>query len=145
MKPTKGLNLNTRPEEQPEGTYPYGKNGIQQDLKGSVSNEKGFTEILKGHIPLGYQHNGTIETDTDKVIIFFTNNINSCVKLIDLKTNQVIYQFSDEFLAYKLGFNADYYITGVTQRNYIGELVCAFTDKKTFPKFINFTTPSSSL
>ncbi len=141
MKPTKGLNLDNRPENQPEGTYPFGKNGIQQDLKGSVSNEKGFTEIIKGHIPLGYQHNGTIETDTDKLIIFFTNNTNSCVKLIDLKTNQAIYQFSDQSLPYKLGFHADNYITGVTQRNYIGELVCAFTDKVTFPKFINLDNP----
>lgn len=141
MKPTKGLNLDNRAENQPEGTYPFGKNGIQQDLKGSVSNEKGFTEIIKGHIPLGYQHNGTIETDTTKVIITYTDNTNSCIKLIDVETNQAVYQFSDQALAYKLGFNADNYITGVTQRNYIGELVCAFTDKVTFPKFLNLDNP----
>jgi hypothetical protein len=141
MKPIKGLNLDNRPEEQPEGTYPYGKNGIQYDLKGSVTNEKGFQEILKAHIPIGYQHNGTIETDTTKVIIFFTDNTNSCIKLVDVETNQATYSFSDQFLPYKLGFNADNYITGATQRNYIGELVCAFTDKSTFPKFINFDTP----
>lgn len=142
MKPIKGLNLDVRPEEQPEGTYPFGKNGIQRDLNGAVTNELGFKKIIGSCIPSGYQHNGTIETDNNRVIIFFTNNVNSCIKLVDVVTESVIHSFSDEFLAYKLGFNADNYITGVTQRNYIGELVCAFTDKVTFPKFYNFVTPN---
>lgn len=141
MKLDKGINLNTRPEEQPDGTYAYGKNGIQYDLKGSITNEPGFKEILKAVIPLGYKHNGTIETDTNKVLIFFTNNIYSCMKLVDVDTGIVSFNFTDASHSYKLGFNTDFYIVGTMQRNYLGELVVAFTDKNTFPKFQNLDKP----
>jgi hypothetical protein len=141
MKPTKGLDLTARPEDQPEGTYPFGKNGVQFDLQGAVVNEPGFTQILTDAVPLGYNVNGIIETDTTKVFIFFTDNVNSCIKLIDVKTGVVTFDFSDQLLKYKLGFKIDNYIKGQVQRNYLGELVCAFTDKATFPKFFNADKP----
>ena len=53
MKPIQGLSLDTRPEDQPDGFYPFGKNGIQNNLKGAVTNEPGFEEIIKQIIPQG--------------------------------------------------------------------------------------------
>jgi len=141
MKPIKGINADTRPEDQIEGTYPFGKNGVQFDLQGAIVNEPGFQQILTDAIPLGYHVNGIIETDTSKVFVFFTNNVNSCIKLLDVESGLVSFDFSDELLNYKLGFKIDNYIKGQVQRNYLGELVCAFTDKATFPKFFNADKP----
>jgi hypothetical protein len=81
MKPIKGLSQDTRPESQPEGTYPFGKNGLQFDLEGSVTNEPGFKQLTKNIVPAGYTINGILETDTTKVLVFFTNDINSGLKV----------------------------------------------------------------
>lgn len=141
MKTNKGLHLDGRPEDQPEGTYPYGKNGIQHDLIGAISNEPGFRKIVTESVPFGYQINGILETDSDLVIVFSTNNLYSCIRLVNLTTGFIVFTFNDQFKPYKLNFSVDRYITGQVQRNYLGELVCAFTDKTTFPKFINFDDP----
>jgi hypothetical protein len=141
MKPTKGLSLDTRPEDQPDGTYPFGKNGIQNSIKGAVINEPGFEEILKQVILPGYQCNGILTTDTNKIIVFFTNNTYSCIRVVDTETGVISFDFTDQTKPYRLGFNVDNYIVGQVQRNYAKELVCAFTDKNTFPKFINFDDP----
>jgi len=143
MKPLKGIFLDVRPEDQPEGTYPFGKNGVQFDLKGTVVNEEGFKRISQ-IIPQGYQINGILETDVNKVIVFYTNNVNSCVMLYNLDINFYDYNFTDAALSYKLGFQIDNYITGQVQRNNKGELICVFTDKVTFPKYLNLTTPDTT-
>lgn len=140
MKPTKGLAQDARPENQPEGTYPFGKNGIQFDLKGTLTNEKGFRR-LNDVVQAGWQINGVLSTDTSKVIIFQTDNSNSKVTLYDTDTETIVHEFDDSLWSYKLGFKVENYITGQTQRNHKGELVCAFTDKTTFPKFINLDKP----
>jgi hypothetical protein len=143
MKPLKGIFLDVRPEDQPEGTYPFGKNGVQFDLKGTIVNEEGFKQI-QNIIPQGYQINGILETDVNKVIVFYTNNINSGVMLYNFNITNFDYNFIDSSLPYKLGFKIDNYITGQVQRNHKGELICVFTDKVTFPKFINLDTPDTA-
>lgn len=141
MKTTKGLHLDSRPEDQPEGTYPYGKNGLQHDLIGSVSNEPGFRRVVTGAVKYQYQLNGILSTDTNEVILFMTNNTNSCIRLVDMIQEIVIYDFDDATKPYKLNFSVDNYITGQVQRNHLGELICAFTDKVEFPKMVNFSKP----
>lgn len=143
MKPLKGIFLDVRPEDQPEGTYPFGKNGVQFDLKGTVVNEEGFKQILS-IIPEGYRINGILETDANKVIVFYTNNVNSGVMLYNFEINYWDYNFIDTGLSYKLGFKIDNYITGQVQRNNKGELICVFTDKVTFPKFLNLDVPDTT-
>ena len=133
MKPTKGLYTDVRPLGQPEGTYPFGKNGIQFDLKGSVINEPGF-EKMSAVVP--YYINGIIETD-DKPIVFSTDNTYSAVGYFDPVTGLYIPIFDDSVAPYKLGFRLDWYITGQAQRNHKGEMICAFTDKHNFPKWMN--------
>jgi len=133
MQPTKGLYLDTRPAAQPEGTYPFAKNGIQFDLKGSVINEPGFKKMA-ALVP--YRINGIIETDS-KPIIFSTDNVNSAIGYFNPITELYEPIFDDVVESYKLGFKVDWFITGQAQRNYKGEMVCAFTDKFQFPKFMN--------
>ena len=140
MKPIKGLAQDTRPENQISGTYPFGKNGIQFDLKGTIANEKGF-KLLVGFVDTGYQINGILSTDNDRVLVFHTNNVESRITLYDTKLQTVVSEIKDDVLPYKLGFKIENYITGEVQRNHKGELVCAFTDKVTFPKYINLDNP----
>jgi len=133
MQPLKGLNLDTRPISQAEGTYPFGKNGLQFDLKSAVTNEPGFKK-MSAVVP--YRINGIIETDS-KPIIFSTDNTNSAIGYFDPVSGLYEPKFDDTNLNYKLGFKLDWYITGQAQRNYKGEMVCAFTDKFQFPKYMN--------
>mgnify|MGYP000740078664 FL=1 len=144
MKPTKGLNKDLRPEEQPEGTYFYGKNGLQADRMGTVTNEPGFLKLIESLVPFRFIINGILETDTSKVIVFSTDDTGSCVQLVDVETKDVDYEFIDTLHNYSLGFKANNYITGEVQRNHKGEIICSFTDKNTFPKYINFADPETS-
>jgi hypothetical protein len=125
--------MDNRPLQQPEGTYPYGKNGIQHDMEGAVMNEEGFRKMA-AIVP--YRINGIIETDS-KPLIFSTNNTVSAIGFFNPETELYESIFDDTLKPYKLGFKVDNWITGTAQRNYKGELVSAFTDKFKFPKFMN--------
>jgi hypothetical protein len=133
MQPIKGLNTDTRPLEQPEGTYPFGKNGVQFDLKGASINEEGFKRL---GTTAPYTINGIIETDS-KPIVFSTDDTNSAIGYFNPVTELYEPIFNDSGLTYKLGFKKDKYVIGQAQRNYKGQIVCAFTDKVTFPKYMN--------
>ncbi len=137
MKPIKGLNTDVRPYNQPDGTYPYGRNGIQYDLLGSVTNEEGFAAMAA---VAPYTIMGIIETD-DRPILFSTNDTLSAIGYFDRVAGTYTPIFNDAAAAYKLGFNRTKYITGEAQRNYKGEMVCSFTDKTTFPKYLNADNP----
>lgn len=138
QQPLKGLSNDTRPLEQPEGTYPYGKNGLQHDLEGAVRNEEGFVK-MNAIVP--YTFNGIIETDKYP-IIFSTNNVDTAIGYFNTDFDRYDPIFTDANLTYKLGHKVDKWITGQAQRNYKGEMVVAFTDKATFPKYLNCDTPS---
>lgn len=135
------LYTDTRPNEQPLGTYPYGKNGVVNDLNGSIFNEPGFS-IMAAVVP--YQLMGIIPTDANPVL-FSTNNLNSAIGYFDPATETYIPIVDDatwSLGAAKLGFNVNYYITGQAQRNYKGEQVVAFTDKNAYPKCLNCDNPA---
>lgn len=142
------LHMDNRPEEQPQGTYPYAKNGINSDLLGANFNEPGFRKMA-AIIP--YKYNGIIETD-GRPIIFSTDNTNSAIgwfnpetelyeAIIDDNPSHLVnWPAGDE----RLGLDIGYYITGQFQRNYKGEAVIAFTDKKGLPRYLNCDNPSIS-
>src|ERR1700744_2952818 len=144
-KPLK-LHLDNRPLEQPENTYPFGKNGIQFDLLGSVFNEPGFRQLNTLVFP--YKVMGVIETDS-KPVIFSTNNTNSAIgyfdpineiytPIIDDRTWGIVNQDGTPAL---LGFNINNYITGQSQRDYKGDLLVVFTDKTLYPFYLNCDNP----
>ena len=138
----------TRAQEQPEGSYPYGKNGVQDYYKNAVMNEPGFTEMAA---TLPYTFIGLIETD-DRPVILSTDNTNSAIGFFDPSTGTYVPIVNDNPLSLvnwpnngdRLGFNTTYYITGESQRNYKGELVVAFTDKNKVPRYLNCDNPSIS-
>lgn len=139
------LFLDSRPAGQPAGTYPYGKNGIQFDMAGTVFNEPGFTK-LSAVTP--YQLNGVIETDTNP-ILFSTDDTNSAIGYFNPVTGAYTGIINDNPASLlnwpnngdRLGFKKANYIIGEAQRNYKGEIVCAFTDKHVFPMYLNCDAP----
>jgi hypothetical protein len=147
MKPTKGLFLDTRPLEQPEGTYPYGKNGIQYDKQGSLYNEPGFRKLVSMVVP--YHFNGCIETDTYP-IVFSTDNVSSAIGFLNMDTEQYQPIIDDatwnvvnpDGTRARIGFKTANYITGQAQKNYKAERVCVFTDKTIFPMYLNCDNPN---
>lgn len=139
QKFVKGLSRRTRPQDQPSGTYPFSKNGIQI-LDGVSQNEPGF--ILSSAV-IPYTPIGVIETDKFPVIIS-TNNTNSAIGFFDDDKDVYTPIFNDALTTYKLGLKTDFPVNGQSQRNYKGELVIAFTDKNTFPKFLNCDKPAIS-
>jgi len=140
------LFLDSRPEGQPEGTYPYGKNGVQNDVEGTVYNEPGFAKMAA---VTPYTLMGVIETD-DKPVLFSTNNTDSAIGYFDPVTGNyvpVIHDKPGSLVNWptdgsRLNFNTANYITGEAQRNYKGQIVAAFTDKNTFLKYINLDAPN---
>lgn len=138
QQPLKGLQLDTRPLEQPEGSYPHGKNGIQHDLKGAVRNEEGFTKMAA---MAPYTINGIIET-SDFPVIFSTDNTHSAIGYFNSEEDVYIPIEDDRGKPYQLGFSTSRWITGQSQKNYKGETVIAFTDKDKNPKFLNCDKPA---
>lgn len=136
MKFEKGLWRNTRPQDQPGGTYPFAKNGIKI-LDGVNQNEPGFVPY---NATLPYTFIGVIESDKFP-IMFSTDNTHSAIGYFDPENDKYIPIVNDANLPYKLGFKTEYPITGQAQRNYKGEIVIAFTDFNTFPKYLNCDDP----
>lgn len=137
MKKFLKLSLDTRPQEQPEGTYRYGKNGVQNYVQGSIINEKGF-RLSSAQIP--FIPMGILETDKYP-IIFSTNNTDSAIGFFDPENDVYVPIADDRLLPFKFNFKTEHYITGQVQRNYKNELVGAFTDKSQLPFYMNFDNP----
>lgn len=141
MRATKGLQIDTRPAEQIDGTYPFAKNGIQYDLNGSTFNEPGFAQMA-AVVP--YVLNGVIETDKYPVLIS-TNNVNTAVGFFNSDTGTYIPIIDDATWSIApalIGFKVENYVTGTSQRNYKGELVISISDKTIFPIYLNCDNPN---
>lgn len=140
---SKGLNLNTRPQAQPFGSYPYGKNGIM--FKGlPPQNEVGFNYLSPLVLPAPTI--GIIPIDANKAIIFSTNNSISYIGYYEWPSNTYTAILNDSTFpaTKKLNFNLDWYITGEFQRNYKNQVVVAFTDKHSNPWFLNADNPDAT-
>lgn len=135
----KGLSRDTRPDEQPEGTYPFGKNGVQNFTRGVVQNEPGF---LPSSAIIPYTPIGVIETPK-KPVIFSTDGTFSAIGYYDRVSDSYQPILNDAAESYKLNFFLDKYITGESQLNDLDQVIVAFTDKTTNgPRIINCDDPS---
>lgn len=137
-KQNKGLVQDTQPVDQPQGTYFFGKNGIQFNKHGAIENEPGFS-ISAAIIPYGTPI-GVIENDFHPVI-FSTNNVNSAVSYFDEDRDIMVPIIDDANLPFRIGFKTVNYITGQAQRNYKGQVIVTFTDKVLNPMYLNCDTP----
>lgn len=135
-KTLKGLSLDTRPQEQPEGTYAFGKNGIQFDTKGAIINEPGFDPTS---VTAPGEVIGIIETDSRPIVFSVDTNAVSHVGFFDrvAKTYTEIKNDSTFPAGDKWGFSRDHFITGEAQRNFKNQIVVAWTDKNKYPRMMN--------
>lgn len=140
MKKFNHLDRNVRPINQPEGSYPFGKNGVQNYVIGSVINEPGFSQSAA---TAPYIIIGVIETDKFPVLIS-TNNINTAVGYFDFVNDVYVPIINDTALPFKMKLSTNYFVTGQAQRNYKGEIVIAFTDKNQVPFFLNCDNPQAT-
>lgn len=140
MKKFTHLDRNVRPINQPEGSYPFGKNGVQNYVIGSVINEPGFSQSAA---TAPYIIIGVIETDKFPVFIS-TNNINSAIGYFDFVNDVYVPIINDTALPFKLKLSTNHFVTGQAQRNYKGEIVIAFTDKNVVPFFLNCDNPQAT-
>lgn len=140
MKKLSRLDRNVRPVNQPEGSYPYGKNGVQNYVIGSVINEPGFSQSAA---TAPYIIIGVIETDKFPVIIS-TNNTNSAVGYFDTINDVYVPIINDSALSFKLNLSTNFFVTGQAQRNYKSEVVIAFTDKNQVPLYLNCDNPQAT-
>lgn len=140
--------MDSRPGEQPQGTSPFRKNGVN-DENGSTFNEPGFRKLAT---VVPYKLNGVIETDS-KPILFSTDNINSAIGYFNAETElyEAIIDDNPSHLVNfpndgrRMEFTLDHYITGQAQRNYKNQMVIVFTDKDKWPKYLNCDDPSISV
>lgn len=137
-KNTKGLFIDTRAADQPQDTYPFGKNGVQNYKKLAIFNEPGFT-ISSSVIP--YTVNGVIETDTTP-IVFSTDDTNSAIGFFDPVKDTYVPIFNDTARNFKLGFKRANYITGEYQKDRTGAYIAVFTDKVKPFRYINCSNPN---
>ena len=135
---TKFLLRDVRPHEQPEDSYPFGKNGIQHNIKGVVENEPGF-RLSEALLP--YRYCGVINTSKFPVI-FSADGTYSAIGYYDDINDQYIPIINDDGAPYKLGFDPTRFITGEAATNHLGEVIIAFTDKDKFPKYLNCDNPN---
>lgn len=146
MKQTKGLVTDTRPVDQPAGTYPFAKNGLQNNVKNAQENEPGF-RLSSAVIPYGPVI-GIIETDKFPVVISTNNgdpnNIVGNTAIGYYNEDEDVYQsiLDDANLSFKLPFTTQNYITGEAQRDFKARVVIAFTDKTAIPMYLNCDAPN---
>ncbi len=142
MKPTR-LSLDTAKVEQPQGTNPYGKNGVR--LSGIDYNESGF---LPSNVTLPYKFIGFIETDTYP-IYFSTDNVFSAFGFHNVDTDTYVPIFDDSSLDFKLNFNINRPIKGEYRRNFRNEIELTWIELATAganpPRWANTTHIGSDL
>lgn len=133
----KGLHQDNKPVNQPQGTYPYGKNGIVFENLGSIQNEPGFRKIVEaapGPVV------GVVETDSKPVFLIV---LGGALKIyyFDPEAETFSLQLDTATLANSPVFDPNNYFTGEAQRNYKGELVILITNKTQPPLYINCDVP----
>lgn len=141
MKPPKILSRDYKPLEQPQDTFPFGKNGIRKGNTDAAQNEPGFA-ISSANIP--YDINGIVETDTYP-LIFSTDDVNSAIGFYNEDTDEYSPVVNDASKSYKLGFRRDKYIKGEARRNYKNNIEVSWLDKWNPLRFMDTTEPPEDL
>lgn len=131
MKVIKGLNLDYRPSDIPEGFSSFTKNGLLWNNR--LINEKGFDST---NVKLPYEVVGKVDCDV-VCVLFMTDNVNSEIGTFDYRDNSYKTVVNDSTLDYKFNFNTGSPLKGEWERNYKSELIVAFKDNINNPRIIN--------
>ena len=149
----KGLNKDTAPVDQPEGSYRYAKNMLSNETAGALSNEPGNTSV-NSSIATGHRVIGSIEVTDDTVVLFTTDNDDDhhiyvytastdTVNLI-LRTEPAInpahpINAGGSDADFDLKFSWEYPIEGTYKFDPDGNLIIYWTDNNNPPRSLNVT------
>jgi len=149
----KGLNKDTAPVDQPEGSYRYAKNMLSNETAGALSNEPGNVSVNSA-IATGHRVIGSIEVTDDTVVLFTTNNQDDhhiyiytastdTVNLV-LRTEPAInpahpINAGGSDADFDLKFSWEYPIEGTYKFDPDGNLIIYWTDNNNPPRSLNVT------
>ena len=137
-RPSKGLNTDSSPIDQPKGTYRYAKNAVLESREGDIgflSNELG-AEIC-ALFPAGFTPIGKTYMSNGEVAIFLTN-ITETLSEIGILTNNCKYTTHVNF---NLGFRISKQIDATFRLRRGCERTVYFTDDNSKPRLYNFDKP----
>ena len=151
-KYVKGLNKDTAPIDQPEGSYRYAKNILSNETAGAISNEPG-TSVISEVLNKNELVIGSIETTEDKVVLYTVNsNSNrSRIYLYDATIDNmtvVLQTTSGNIIGgndVDLKFNKNFPIEGTYKIDPNGELIVYWTDNLNPPRSLNITRQQTSV
>jgi len=141
----KGLNKDTAPVDQPEGSYRYAKNMLSNETAGAISNEPG-NRIIKQLFGADELVIGSIETTEDQVILYTVDsNGDSKIYLYNATEDTLTSILSTTSGAtpggndFDLKFNKKYPIEGTYKIDPDQNLIVYWTDNLNPPRSLNVT------
>jgi len=134
MRLNKGLVQDTQEVNQPDGSWRYLRNGVDNMKIGNISTELGNEEYAT--LPAGKQVLCVHLIDKGRKIVFMYGDPHE-IGIIDALGNYTAIR-QDNDMDFQLGttFDADYWV------NYCGETIVYYTDNHNHPRFINVDNPS---
>lgn len=143
MNYNKGLFLDSRPIDQPEGTYRYLLNGMINRELGAVCNELGSLYVAELD-SLSTTVIGHLYVSDSEIYLFCVNssNFSSLVCLRSSSTGRALTTILDDSdFSTPLGFKASHTISATYNYNSNQELLIYWTDGLNTPRYYNVTEP----
>lgn len=141
MKTVRGLNTDAHPKNQPEGTYAFAKNFINNDRLAALQLEPGFTKYnsvvpgtaIVGIVPLGADF-AVFSLDEDTSTGY--------IGVVSINGNSLVYE--ETYSSTELNFSITRPIKGEYQTNPRGERIVAWIELggSTPPRLINLDNPN---
>ncbi len=136
-KPSTRLYRDSHPLEQPQGTYTYALNAVNETQRGDknfISTERGFSDCLSLSLdPIGYVNMGN-----DEVLLFLTNDTQSEIGVLKKCTYTKIYDNAC------LNFNRKYPVQATYRLRRGCDRTVYFTDGQNPVRVINVDQPPTS-
>ena len=137
----KGLNRDSSPVDQPEGTWRYAKNAVVKKELGGISNESGTETSGTMRGPGNYTFIGKIEISSDLVILFSVKTGTNRGEIGIFQNDQYItlLNLANTSDSLSLNFNSLNLISGTFKYDTQNNLIIYWTDNSNPPKTLNVT------
>lgn len=143
MKDLKGMYVDCHPADQPQGTYRYAKNVIINREFGKITSERGDYSMSSIEGTLVQVYN-----DNEICLLFHYQDLDGNITSHISRFNGIEHEIlvSDPTFQFENSAEVeDYFISVKAQINNRGELICAFTDNVSRPRFINLETTNNQI
>ena len=149
----KGLNRDSGPIDQPEGTWRYCKNAILKREIGGISNEGGTEVFIESPTGVEYLLLGKIPVGVERTILFSCSTAYPVRSQIGIIENNVytellninVSAYLPQYKNLSLGFERFHNITGTYKYNSQGELIIYWVDGKNPPRTLNVNRQKTSV